>query len=131
MATDPFHTPAVPTGRDVLKRPSPDPTSASAERLKPAAPDTQGPPPAPEGEAGEKVRISKAAQELLRQSELMERARQNLEGESDVRSERVQEVKERLRAGVYDTKAVRDELAHRLTSILGDLPYRGSGRSEG
>ena len=73
--------------------------------------------------AGEKVQISRKAEDLLRMTELMGNARKVLDHEPDLRAERVREVRERLKAGVYETRGVRDELAHRLSSILGDLPY--------
>ena len=71
--------------------------------------------------AGEKLQISQKAKDLLAMTDLMNATRKTLDDQPDVRAERVQEVRERLKAGVYDTKGVKDELAHRLTSILGDL----------
>lgn len=71
--------------------------------------------------AGEKVQISREARRLLEMSDLMSTARKALDEAPDVRAERVQEVRSRLAAGVYQTDGIRAELAHRLTSILRDL----------
>lgn len=132
MANDPFETPAVQPGRDAAQRSTSDASRQArrADHAGASSAESISRNPETEKDSGEKVRISQAARELLRQSELMDRARQSLSGASDVRSERVKEVKERLEAGVYETNAVRDELAERLTHILGDLPYRGSDDSE-
>lgn len=123
MATQPI---GIPGGQ-----PTPDPLGRSAADR---AQDTQrsgasavplGNDPKPRGDTtgdGEKVQISRKARELLRMSELMTSARNKLDSEPDLRAERVREVKERLKAGVYETRGVRDELAHRLSSILRDLP---------
>ncbi len=72
--------------------------------------------------SGEKLEISKEAQDLLKLKELMNAGRKAMDNEPDVRAERVREVKQRLRSGVYQTQGIRDELAHRLTSILRGLP---------
>jgi anti-sigma28 factor (negative regulator of flagellin synthesis) len=77
---------------------------------------------APAAESTEKVQISQKARDLLRMSELMNAARNSLDKTPDVRAERIAEVKERLRSGVYDTEGIRQELAHRLSGILGEIP---------
>lgn len=108
----------------------PRPAGSSAPAVQPgsvlptAPRDDQNSPVSSGTDTGEKVRISKAARELLRQSELMADARNTLDKESQLRADRVAEVRARMEAGVYDTKAVKDELANRLASILGDLPYQ-------
>jgi anti-sigma28 factor (negative regulator of flagellin synthesis) len=91
---------------------------------KPSSPS--GPAPA---EQAEKVHISKAARELLRQSELMADAHQKLQSQGDVRQDRVAEVRAQIESGAYDSKAVKNELAQRLANILGDLPYSGDSGS--
>ena len=78
-------------------------------------------------ESAEKVQISQKARDLLRMSELMNAARNSIDKTPDVRAERIAEVKERLRAGVYDTDGIRQELAHRLSGVLGDLPSSTAG----
>ena len=60
----------------------------------------------------------------------MDRARESGQTDVELRAERIREVKHRLRAGVYETEAIRDELAERLTGILGDLAH-GQKRSIG
>ncbi len=123
MATEPLKAPAIGTN-------VPRPAGQSPKGVQPGALDpgsgrkSATTPEAIGGDSGEKVQISKAARELLRQSELMGQARETLDSHPGIRSDRVAEVRARLEAGVYDTKAVKDELADRLTTILGDLPYR-------
>jgi transposase len=48
-------------------------------------------------------------------------ASESLRRPPPMRAERVQEVRERLRAGLYETKAVREELAYRLSALPGLL----------
>lgn len=78
----------------------------------------------------EKVQISQKARDLLRMSELMNAARNSLDKTPDVRAERIAEVKERLRSGVYETDGIRQELAHRLSGILGELPSATAPESD-
>jgi hypothetical protein len=41
---------------------------------------------------------------------------------SEARAQRIRQVQRRLTAGVYETGAVRDELAWRLARVLRDVP---------
>ena len=124
MATQPIGIPSQPTDPNVLKRPGTErPEDASrgqgVDKNSPGSGNDAG---SLAGTSGEKLQISQEAQELLRMSELMSKAKDKLETTPDVRADRIREVKERLEAGVYDTKGIRDELAHRLSSVLSDLP---------
>lgn len=74
---------------------------------------------------GEKVQISSEARQLLQLKDLMDVGRKALEREPEVREEKVRQVKARLEAGVYQTQGIRDEVAHRLSSILRGLPLDG------
>jgi len=100
-------------------------SAATSDRAK--VDSGEGGAKAPSAESTEKVQISQKAQDLLKMSELMNAARNSLDKTPDVRAERIAEVKERLRAGVYDTDGIRQELAHRLSGILGELPAEPSG----
>lgn len=127
MATQPIGIPGGAPSPDALARPGAD---RSQESQKLGSSSAFGPDDArTRNDAatgdGEKLQISRKARELLRMSELMSSARKKLDQEPDVRADKVQEVKQRLKAGVYDTRAIRDELAHRLSSLLGDLPATG------
>ncbi len=124
MATQPIGVPGGAPTPDGLLRSGTD-RSQESQKLGSSsasvADDARARPEAAAG-SGEKLQISQKARELLRMSELMTHARNKLDSEPDVRADKVQEVKQRLKAGVYETRAIRDELAHRLSSILGDLP---------
>jgi len=120
MATDPIGAAGLPTPQsrpndpsktESAPKPDPRPESAAAEET-----------PAASGPGAEKVQISDKAREMLAMRDLMGNARSRLDEHPDVRAERVREVRERLKAGVYDTGAIRDELAHRLASLVKDLP---------
>lgn len=118
MATDPIGAPGLPTAQ-----PRPKDPSKTESAARPASPETAGPETASPGVAGaEKLQISAKAREMLAMKDLMGSARRTLDEHPDVRAERIREVRERLQAGVYDTGAIRDELAHRLASIMKDLP---------
>lgn len=124
MATQPIGIPGGPPTPDALARAVADRTQEAHKPGTSAASlggDPKARPDAAAGE-GEKLQISRKARELLRMSELMTSARDKLDSEPDVRADKVREVKERLKAGVYETRGIRDELAHRLSSILRDLP---------
>ena len=124
MASDSLKPSAISAG--LLNPAGSSPAGVRSGAVLPTSkPDAQNPSTSPTGEGGEKLRISKAAYELLRQSELMADARNTLDQGAQLRQDRVAEVRARLEAGVYDTKGVKDELAQRLASILGDLPYQG------
>lgn len=108
---------------DALRRTSTDRTQgsgATGDRQKVGAGEDGAKAPSPD--SAEKVQISQKARDLLQMSELMNVARNSLDKTPDVRAERIAEVKERLRSGVYDTEGIRQELAHRLGGILGELP---------
>ena len=124
MATQPIGVPGGTPTPDALQRSGTDRSQESQKLGSSSAsrPDESRNLNDAAGGEGEKLQISRKARELLRMSELMSTARNKLENEPDVRADKVQEVKQRLKAGVYETRAVRDELAHRLSSILGDLP---------
>lgn len=124
MATHPIGVPGGTPTPDSLQRPAND-RAREAQKTGSQVPAEKAGDgsrtDAASGE-GEKLQISQKARELLRMSELMSSARNKLESEPDFRADKVREVKERMKAGVYETRAIRDELAHRLSSILGDLP---------
>lgn len=124
MATEPIGIPSQPADPHLLRRSDTDRGGevdrSGATREGQRRADSAAKPES--GATGEKVQISQAAQELLRTSELMNTARQKLDAQPAVRADRIREVRERLAAGVYDTRAIRDELALRLSSVLGDLP---------
>ena len=121
MATQPIGGPGPQSLNDALRRPSTDRSSGASTSGSMGPTDGTGD-AAAGAESTEKLQISQKAMDLLRMSELMNSARNTLEKAPDVRADRIAEVKERLRAGVYETDGVRQELAHRLSSILGDLP---------
>ncbi len=126
MATEPIRTPIPSTDPQILQRPATERGQESATvRRDSESARTSAETPAPEA-VGEKLQISRQARELLRMSELMSQAREKLEESPDVREEKIRAVRERLAAGVYETQAIRDELAHRLGSVLRDLPVGDS-----
>mgnify|MGYP006281854827 FL=1 len=123
MATLPIGGPSNQSLDDALRRTSTDRSQGTspADGRKEGAPADDAT-KANATESPEKVQISQKAQDLLRMSELMNAARNSLDETPDVRAERIAEVKERLRSGVYETDGIRQELAHRLSGILGELP---------
>lgn len=132
MATHPIGGPGPQSLNDALSRTSTDRPDGTRSTHDPSKAPANGAEGAPTGaEATEKVQISQRAQDLLRMSELMNSARNTLDKSPDVRAERIAEVKERMRAGVYETDGVQQELAHRLSGILGELPATGPGRTGG
>ncbi|HKK70109.1 MAG TPA: flagellar biosynthesis anti-sigma factor FlgM [Candidatus Krumholzibacteria bacterium] len=131
MATHPIGGPGPQSLNDAPTRTSTDRTDGTRSTQDPSKVPANGAEGAPAGaEATEKVQISQKARDLLRMSELMNSARNTLDKTPDVRAERIAEVKERMRAGVYETDGVRQELAHRLSGILGELPASGPGGSQ-
>ncbi len=122
MATNPLGG-LGPRQQDSLPGSTPERTKTAARPQDGERADAKGPQTTPvDAAAGEKVQISKEARDLLELTDLMSAARKSLDESPDIRADRVREVKERLKSGVYETKGIQDELAHRLASILRDAP---------
>lgn len=122
MSTEPVSGYSPLPQQDVKKRTAGTEGSEGASRLRDDGRETRTSETPASRPEGEKLQISREARELLELNDLMSAAKKSLDEEPEVRAQRVAEVRERLKAGVYDTKGIRDELAHRLTSILRGLP---------
>lgn len=133
MATNPIGPNGLPHDPKLAK-PGSGPTDSlreqeaarRAERAKATGGSDEASKDAAGAKDAEKLSISRQARELLAMDDLMRNARTKLDETPDVRADRIREVQERLKAGVYDTQGIQDELAHRLTAVLRGMPGDGS-----